>query len=67
MKDSLSSDLKYCIWDHPKSFTLKIRFIKHQAAYRASHYLGADLIDAKTVSFTAEDYDDIMRFILFTV
>ena len=67
VKDSLSSDLKYCIWDHPKSFTLKIRFIKHQTAYRASHYLGADLIDAKTVSFTAEDYDDIMRFILFTV
>ena len=28
VKNSLSSDLKYCIWDHPKSFTLKIRFIK---------------------------------------
>ncbi|MBA64625.1 MAG: amino acid amidase [Candidatus Marinimicrobia bacterium] len=67
VKESLSGDLSYCIWDHPKTYTLKIRFIKQQTAYRASHYLGAELIDSKTVSFSAKDYDDIMRFILFTV
>ncbi len=67
VKESLSGDLSYCIWDHPKSFTLKIRFNKQQIAYRASHYLGAELIDSKTISFSANDYDDIMRFILFTV
>ena len=67
VKDSLSSDLKYCIWDHPKSFTLKIRFIKQQTAYRASHYPGSKLLDAKTVTYRNDDYDNIMRFILFTV
>ena len=67
VKESLTGDFSYCIWDHPKSFTLKIRFIKQQTAYRASHYVGANLLDAKTVSFSAKNYDDIMRFILFTV
>ena len=67
VKESLSGDLRSCIWKHSKSFSLKIRFIKQQAAYRASHYLGAELIDPKTVSYKAQDYDDIMRFILFTV
>ena len=67
VKESLAGDLSYCIWGHPKSFTLKIRFIKQQTAYRASHYVGANLLDAKTVRFSAENYDDIMRFILFTV
>ena len=50
-----------------KSFTLKIRFIKQQTAYRASHYLGAKLLDPKTISYSNDDYDNIMRFILFTV
>ena len=67
VKESLSGDLKSCIWSHPKSFTLKIRFIQQQTAYRASHYPGAKLLDAKTVTYSSNDYDDIMRFILFTV
>ena len=29
VKESLSGDLKSCIWNHPKSFTLKIRFINY--------------------------------------
>ena len=36
-------------------------------AYRASHYEGAKLIDAKTVQYETSDYDNIMRFILFTI
>ena len=67
VKESLLRDISSCIWNHPSSFTLKIRFIKQQTAYRASHYLGAKLLDAKTVSFSDDDYDNIMRFILFTV
>ena len=67
VQESLSGDLDSCIWSHPKSFTLKIRFIKQQTAYRASHYPGAKLLDAKTVTYSNDDYDNIMRFILFTV
>ena len=67
VQESLSGDLDSCIWSHPKSFTLKIRFIKQQTAYRASHYPGAKLLDAKTVTYSNDNYDNIMRFILFTV
>ena len=67
VKESLLRDLSSCIWNHSSSFNLKIRFIKQQTAYRASHYLGAKLLDAKTVRFSSDDYDNIMRFILFTV
>ena len=67
VKMALSSNLKKCIWTHPDSFSLEVRFIKQQLAYRASHYPGATLLDAKTVAFEASDFDDIMRFMLFTV
>ena len=67
VKAALSGDLKSCLWKHPNSFSLKIRYVKQQAAYRASHYIGASLVDAKTVLFETKDYDEIMRFILFTV
>tara|TARA_B100000949_G_scaffold183027_1_gene164512 strand:- start:6 stop:809 length:804 start_codon:yes stop_codon:yes gene_type:complete len=67
VKVTLSSNLKKCIWAHPDSFSLEVRFIKQQLAYRASHYPGATLLDAKTVAFVASDFDDIMRFMLFTV
>ena len=65
--DSLKGDIESCIWKHPESFVLRIRYIKQQSAYRASQYNGATLIDAKTVQFDTEDYDEIMRFMLFTV
>ena len=67
VKAALSGDLKSCLWKHPNSFSLKIRYVKQQAAYRASQYTGASLVDAKTVLFETKDYDEIMRFILFTV
>jgi D-amino peptidase len=67
VKMALLSNMKRCIWMHPDSFSLKVRFIKQQLAYQASYYPGATLLDAKTVAFEASDYDDIMRFILFTV
>ena len=56
---TLSSNLKKCIWTHPDSFSLEVRFIKQQLAYTASHYPGATLLDAKTVTFEASDFDDI--------
>ena len=67
VKVTLSSNLKKCIWAHPDSFSLEVRFIKQQLAYRASHYPGATLLDPKRVAFEASDFDDIMRFMLFTI
>ena len=67
VKTALEGDLSKCVWSHPESFEVKIRFNKHQGAYRASHYTGADLLNAKTVRVSMTDYDDVMRFILFVV
>lgn len=67
VKSSLSGNLKKCIWNHPNSFKLRISFMKHQDAYQTSHYPGAALLNAKTVTFETKDYDDIMRFMLFAL
>ena len=67
VKEALSGNLKDCLWRHPESFSLEVRFIKQQLAYRASHYPGASLLNPKTVAFEVSDFDDIMRFILFTI
>ena len=67
VKSALSGELSNCLWVHPKSFIVHIRFNKQQLAYRASHYPGANLIDPKTIAFTTNDYDQVMQLILFVV
>ena len=67
VKEILSKDLSSCLWNHPKSFSVKVRYNKQQNAYRASFYPGAKLVDSKTVFFESKNYDDVMRYILFTV
>jgi D-amino peptidase len=67
VKSALSRELANCLWSHPNSFAVRIRFNRQQLAYRASHYPGANLIDPKTITFTTKDYDEVMRLILFVV
>lgn len=67
IKLALLGEIDKCVWSLPDTFNLEIRFMKQQLAYRASHYPGAHLLDAKTVAYDTTNYDDIMRFILFTV
>ncbi|MBH10830.1 MAG: amino acid amidase [Candidatus Marinimicrobia bacterium] len=67
VKSSLSRKFSDCLWNHPKSFDVQIRFNSHQKAYRASHYPGVKLIEPKTIKFHSEDYDDVMKMILFVV
>lgn len=49
----------------PKHFALEVRYREHVKAYRASFYPGAVKTDAKTVRYEADDYMDILRFVLF--
>ena len=67
VQEALSKNLNDCLWKHPELFSLKVRYIKQQAAYRASHYPDAKLIDPKTVLFETRDYDQLMTYLLFTV
>ena len=67
VKEALSGNLNKCIWKHPKNFTLQVRYIKQQFAYKASHYPGVSMIDPKTVYLSTSNYDEIMRFFLFNI
>lgn len=64
---AMKGDLSKCQWNHPDSFSVRIRFVKHHLAYRASQYNGASLLDSKTIEYMVDDYDEVMRFILFVV
>ncbi len=66
-EQSLNGNISLCLWEHPDSFTIQIRFVKHQLAYRASHYPGSSLTDPKTVGFITSDYNDVMRFVHFVI
>ena len=65
--DALQTVDKTRAWPLPDQFELSIRYMKQTAAYRASHYQGAEFISPKMVRYRAKDYDDIMRFVLFCV
>ena len=57
IKESLSGDLTSCLWNHPKSFSVKVRYNKQQTAYKASFSPGAELVDSKTVCFETKNYE----------
>ncbi len=64
---ALASDLSTYWLDIPDTYHIKIRFVKQQDAYRASHYPGASLADDKSIRFETSDYMKVMKLILFTV
>ena len=64
---AFSLDLKSCIWAHPKKFKLELKYMKHVDAYKAAQYPGAIMLSPKRIVFENQDYDNIMRFVLFCV
>ena len=68
VKESLL-DLKKVGWQSdvkiPEVFNLKIVFNKHQDAYKYSFYPGARQIDEFTISYTSDNYMDILSLLLF--
>lgn len=66
-EEALKVNLSKCLWSHPDSFKVQIKFMKQHLAYRASHYVGVSLLDPKTVEFITDDYDEVMRLIHFVV
>ena len=49
----------------PEVFNLKVVFHKHQDAYKYSFYPGARQIDEFTISYTSDNYMDILSLLLF--
>ncbi len=62
IKKALSGDLSRCKLALPEHFRIEVCYKDFREAYSASFYPGAELIDACTVAFEADDYLDIMRF-----
>lgn len=50
----------------PENFVVELNYTNHKDAYKASFYPGAILNGARSVSFTAADYFEVLRFLLFT-
>ncbi len=54
-----------CLLTLPASFEVRVEYKDWGTAHRYSYYPGAVSVDAKTVSFTATDYYEAMRFMHF--
>lgn len=67
IRKALQSDLSACLPKMPSSFEIKIRFLEHYKAYRASFYPGAKSDGMNGAAFSSGDYFDILRFMLFVL
>ncbi len=62
LKAGADSDCKIAL---PKHFTLEVHYREHKKAYRASFYPGVVKTGAKAVAYEADDYMDVLRFVMF--
>lgn len=67
MRRAAEKDPAQCLPELPKTFEVKVRFHAHPRAYHASFYPGAKAVGMKEVSFSADDYFDVLRFFLFVL
>jgi D-amino peptidase len=64
---ALQGDMARCRIVLPNEFSVRLRFRKHQEAYRASFFPGAQLSDAETVQFETSGFFDVLRFLSFVL
>ncbi len=67
IKKALSLDVSKCLIALPDRFELVIRFHEHFKAYKASFYPGAEAKGMKEVVYRANDWVDVLKFMLFTL
>ena len=58
---------KNCAVPMPDRFDITVRFREHQKAYSRSFYPGAKLEDGKNVSFSTDDWFEVLRFAHFVL
>ena len=51
----------------PKTTTMEIRFSEHKYAFAMSYYPNAKVIDDYTISYTSENFYDVIRFKYFAL
>lgn len=67
MRHALEGDVSRCLPKMPDHFEVTVRFREHYKAYRAAFYPGARADGMKGVAFEADDYFDIIRFLMFVL
>lgn len=65
--EALRDELDCCTIELPDHFSVRIQFLKHQKAYRASFYPGAELISPDTIGLEASGFFDVLRFLSFVL
>jgi len=67
IKRGLAMEKNMLLIQLPETFQVEVEYPRHYEARRNSFYPGASLVDSTTVSFTSNDYIEVLRFIHFTV
>jgi D-amino peptidase len=65
VRQALEGDLARCQVPLPDHFVVQVRYKAHARAYRAGFYPGASLQEPFVVGFEADDYFDVLRFLMF--
>ena len=64
---ALVKDPAACRVPMPERFDVEMRYRRHQDAYQAGFYPGAEQIDPHTVTFSTKDYFEVLRFFSFCI
>lgn len=66
-EEAFRGDWQKCIAPMPESFTMTMRFIRHQDAYFNSFYPGIRQIDDCSLEYTHTDWYEILRMVHFVL
>lgn len=64
---ALKGDLKTSIPKLPEHFTVELQFREHDRAFKGGFYPGAKQSGMKKVTFEADDYMEVLRFLYFVL
>ena len=64
---ALKGDVSRCRVQLPGHFSVEVRYKEHTKAYQSSFYPGVSLKEPYTLQFEADDYFDVLRFIMFGI
>ena len=65
MRAALSTDVRRCAVEMPARFDVEVRYKHHHAAFKNAFYPGAKQVDARSVTFAADNFMDVLRFFQF--
>ena len=63
--DAVKKPREDCLFPMPKQFEVLIRHKEHQKTTRGSHYLGMEQVDGHTLRFVHQDWQEVLRMLMF--